>query len=224
MVGSRPAQTHARQICSQRRFRPTTYPSPHSEITDLRALWAARLSVDTLLQHKNHYANSLEIKDKKDLLSLFESLLSFSDSEAVYQFKEQGSEIHFTFQKLITIYAFSWTFKLQKANCNPVELVCREIITPFASVLEAQTKRIDMLKKKFEQIEKEYIRKMTEMEKNLYKSPLLEDEAELLLYLPKINEGMLSYQKFDKQSELLFSSCSLKEKIKLEQLSPSTNA
>ena len=64
---------------------------------------------------------------------------------------------------------------------------------------------------------------MTEMEKNLYKSPLLEDEAELLLYLPKINEGMLSYQKFDKQSELLFSSCSLKEKIKLEQLSPSTN-
>ena len=65
---------------------------------------------------------------------------------------------------------------------------------------------------------------MTEMEKNLYKSPLLEDEAELLLYLPKINEGMLSYQKFDKQSELLFSSCSLKEKIKLEQLSPSTNA
>jgi hypothetical protein len=34
-----------------------------------------------------------------------------------------------------------------------------------------------MLKKRFEQIEKEYIRKMTEMEKNLYKSPLLEDEA-----------------------------------------------
>jgi DNA-binding ferritin-like protein (Dps family) len=40
-------------------------------------------------------------------------------------------------------------------------------------VLQAQTNRIDRMKRRFEQVEKDYLRKMTEMEKNLYRSPLL---------------------------------------------------
>lgn len=46
------------------------------------------------------------------------------------------------FKKRIEIYDFSWVFKLQKVNCNPVELVCRELLSPLASVLQAQTRRI----------------------------------------------------------------------------------
>lgn len=111
-------------------------------------------------------------------MSLLESLLSTSDSDprTLYNFWETKSfEMHFTFKKMIKIFDFNWTFKLKKTNCNPVQLVCRELITPLATALQAQTNRIERLKRKFDQVEKDYIRKMTEMEKNLYRSPLLEE-------------------------------------------------
>lgn len=50
--------------------------------------------------------------------------------------------MQFTFKKRIEIYDFSWVFKLQRVSCNPVELVCKELLSPLASVLQAQVKRI----------------------------------------------------------------------------------
>lgn len=83
-------------------------------------------------------------------MALFESLLSASDPEALYQFKEgTHGEMQFVFKKRIEIYDFSWAFRLQRVACNPVELVCRELLSPLASVLQAQTKRIELLKKRF---------------------------------------------------------------------------
>jgi hypothetical protein len=69
----------------------------------------------------------------------------------------------FTFKKRIEIFDFNWVFKMQKVSCNPVELICRELISPLAAVLSAQSKRIELMKKRFEQVEKDYLRKMTEM-------------------------------------------------------------
>lgn len=69
----------------------------------------------------------------------------------------------FTFKKMIKIFDFNWTFKLKKANCNPVELICKELLTPLACALQAQSNRMERIKRKFEQVEKDYIRKMTEM-------------------------------------------------------------
>jgi DNA-binding ferritin-like protein (Dps family) len=42
-----------------------------------------------------------------------------------------------------------------------------------AAALQAQGRRVELLKKRFEMVEKDYMRKMSEMEKNLYKSPLV---------------------------------------------------
>jgi len=70
-------------------------------------------------------------------------------------------------------------------------------MNPLLTALEAQTKRIQMIRKRFEQIEKEYIRKMTEMEKTLYKSPLIESEEEWRLLLPAQDGRLLNYIKLD---------------------------
>jgi hypothetical protein len=133
-----------------------------------------KFHIKTLLEEKSKYARSLEIKENRDLLLLFESLLSTSDPEALYIFTElKDGVINFTFKKRINIFDFSWSLKLLKVNYNPVDLICREILNPLAVTLEAQTRRIDMLRKRFDLIEKDYIRKMSEMEKTLYKSPLI---------------------------------------------------
>lgn len=100
--------------------------SPYLELTDLKHLWANRFHINTLLQQKDQFAKSLEMKGNKDLLLLLESRLSESDPEAKYIFSElNGNEINFTFAKRINIYDFSWTFKLLKTSCNSIELCCR---------------------------------------------------------------------------------------------------
>ena len=52
------------------------------------------------------------------------------------------------------------------------------------AMLDAELKRIDMLKKKFDVVEKDYMRKMTEMEKALYRSPLNEDREDWKKLVP----------------------------------------
>jgi hypothetical protein len=133
-----------------------------------------KFHIKTLLEEKTKYAKSLELKSNRDLLLLFESLLSTSDPEALYIFTElKEGVINFTFKKRIHIYDFNWALKLLKVNYNPIDLICREILNPLSVTLEAQARRIDMLRKRFDLIEKDYIRKMSEMEKTLYKSPLI---------------------------------------------------
>lgn len=43
----------------------------NTELTDMRNLWATRLHIKILLEQKVQYAKSLEIKENKDLLTLF---------------------------------------------------------------------------------------------------------------------------------------------------------
>lgn len=62
---------------------------------------------------------------------------------------------------------------MAKTPYNLVEITCRELLAPMAAALQAQGRRVEMLKKRFEMVEKDYMRKMSEMEKNLYKSPLV---------------------------------------------------
>jgi hypothetical protein len=63
--------------------------------------------------------------------------------------------------------------------------------------LDAQTKRLELLRKRFEQVEKDYLRKMTEMEKGLYKSPLIEDKEEWKTFIDKSEIRLLSFMKID---------------------------
>ena len=85
-------------------------------------------------------------------MALFESLLTASDKDARYNFDENSHEgKSFTFEKRIEIFDFKWVFKLQKVTCNPVELICRELLSPLAAVLEAQTRRIRQLRARLEQ-------------------------------------------------------------------------
>jgi hypothetical protein len=128
------------------------------------------------MDQKKMFASSLQIDTDKSLLQLFESVLSASDSEARYNFNEVPPlEILFSFNKRIEILDFKWTFRLEKVAVNPIDLICEEIINPMAAMLNAQVKRIELLKKKFDIVEKDYIRKMSEMEKTLYRSPLNEN-------------------------------------------------
>jgi hypothetical protein len=91
-------------------------------------MWVARVHIKNLLEEKTKYVRALEIKESKDLMTLFDSLLTTSDPDprTEYRFREPTpGELHFTFRKMIKIFDFNWTFKLAKANCNPVDLVCR---------------------------------------------------------------------------------------------------
>ncbi len=55
-------------------------------------------------------------------------------------------------------------------------------------------------------MEKDYLRKMTEMERNLYKSPLLEGEEEWEHMLPKPDGKLLYLDLPDKASRFFYSS------------------
>lgn len=131
---------------------PLRYLPSHAELTDLKSLWAARFSLSSLLEDKQRYARSLELKESRDLLLLFESLLSSSDPEATYVFTEIKEALSFTFRKRITIFDFSWTLRLVRVACSPVELICRELIGPMAAALQAQTRRVELLRKRFDLI------------------------------------------------------------------------
>lgn len=61
-----------------------------------------------------------------------------------------------------------------------------------------------MLRKRFDLIEKDYIRKMSEMEKTLYKSPLIEDADDWKLLIPKNDGKMLNFIKFDQVSKFFY--------------------
>ena len=78
-----------------------------------------------MLEDKRKYAKSLEIKADKDLLKHFDSLLTVSDPDALYNFAEGShGDMAFTFKKRIEIFVFTWVFKLQKVSCDPVKLIC----------------------------------------------------------------------------------------------------
>ena len=112
----------------------------------------ARIHIKTLLEEKAKYAKSLQVNSNKDLLTLFESLLSTTDTDprTEYIFKDaQAGEMHFTFKKMIKIFDFNWTYKLKKVNCNPIELICRELLTPLASALKAQANHLERVKRRF---------------------------------------------------------------------------
>lgn len=126
------------------------YLSLDLELTDFKSLYVNRFHIKTLIEQKNSFNKPLELKEHKDLLLLFESLLSTSDCDATYLFNElKKDEIQFTFKKRIQIFDFSWTFKLLKVNCNPIELICKEILNPLVVTLEAQARRIELIKKRF---------------------------------------------------------------------------
>ena len=72
---------------------------------------------------------------------------------------------------------------------------------PLYAALQAQGRRVEILKKKFELVEKDYIRKMSEMEKGLYKSPLIEDSEDWRLLLPKQEGRLLAFTKWDHAGE-----------------------
>jgi hypothetical protein len=117
----------------------------------MKAMWAGRFTLPTLLDDKQRYARSLELKEGRDLLLLFENLLSASDPEASYIFTElKEGGINFTFRKRIAIFDFSWTLRLSKTPCNPVEVTCRELVGPLAAALQAQARRVELLRKRFE--------------------------------------------------------------------------
>lgn len=188
-------------------------------MTNFQSVWALQTNHKALLEDKKKYANSLEIKDIKDLLSLFEGLLSQSDPLAQYSFKEdfQG-EMEFTFKKRINIYDFEWVFKLKKVNQAPIQLICKEIINPLAFALECQCKRVELMKKRFEQIEKEYVRKMSEMERALYKSPLQDDEQDWKVLMGKPDEKLLNFIKIDNVSSFFIRNYFQEEKKKEHSL------
>jgi hypothetical protein len=160
----------------------------------MKSLWAGRFPLAVLLEDKQRFARSLELKEGKDLLLLFDTLLSCSDPEATYVFTEvKETTVNFTLRKRIAIFDFSWTLRLAKVACNAVELLCRELIAPLAAALAAQSKRVELLRQRFDLVEKDYMRKMSEMEKALYKSPLAEDQEDWRLLLPKPEGRLLGF-------------------------------
>ena len=51
------------------------------------------------------------------------------------------------------------------------------------------------------------MRKMSEMEKTLYKSPLIEDLEDWRLLLPKSERKMLNFVKLDEACKFFYSNC-----------------
>ncbi len=151
------------------------------------------------------FAPSLQIDTDRSLLQLFETVLSMSDVDARYNFNQVPPlEILFSFNKRIEILDFKWTFRMEKVAINPIDLVCQEIINPMSAMLEGQLKRIELLKRKFDIIQKDYIRKMSEMEKALYKSPLNEDREEWKNLLPRIEKKKLNFIPHDDTCKFFF--------------------
>ena len=49
-------------------------------------MWAVRVDKETLLDQKEVYAKTLEVRDFNELLGLFEGILGNPDKKALYQF------------------------------------------------------------------------------------------------------------------------------------------
>lgn len=72
--------------------------------------------------------------------------------------------------------------------CNIPQLLCRDILNPTIRTLHAQAKRFEIMKKKMEILERDLLKKMSEPEKKMYKSVLLEDEEDLRLLISEPKE------------------------------------
>ena len=69
-------------------------------ITDLRKVWATRIDEPTLKKQKEKFARTLEVSDFKELLTLFEGILTNPDKKALYQFiKKKDSTLSFRVEK-----------------------------------------------------------------------------------------------------------------------------
>lgn len=69
-------------------------------ITDLRTMWATRVDQKLLLKQKEVFAKTLEVSSFKELLNLFEGILSNPDKNALYQFiKKKDGDLNFRMEK-----------------------------------------------------------------------------------------------------------------------------
>lgn len=74
------------------------------------------------------------------------------------------------------MYRLMWKFSLIELEADIVSMMCKDIINPLARTINAQEKRIEIMKKKIKLIEDNLLKRMTEIEKTHYKSALNEDE------------------------------------------------
>ena len=69
-------------------------------ITDLRTMWATRVDEKLLLKQKEVFAKTLEVSSFKELLNLFEGILSNPDKNALYKFiKKKDGDLNFRMEK-----------------------------------------------------------------------------------------------------------------------------
>lgn len=82
----------------------------------------------------------------------------------------------FEIEKELEVYRLMWKFSLIELETDIVSMMCKDIINPLARTINAQEKRIEIMRKKIKLIEDNLMKRMTESEKTHYKSALNEDE------------------------------------------------
>ena len=93
----------------------------------------------------------------------------------------------FELSTIINVYPFKWEFHCHKIDDEQFcQLITEDLANPLLCTLKTMETRIDLLKKQYIDLERDYIKKLTDKERQMYK-PRLDDSEEYWKYLIKEN-------------------------------------
>lgn len=91
------------------------------------------------MKDKEIYAKTLQVSSAKELINLFEGILSNTEQKALYKFvKKTSGDLSFEIEKQIEVYPLTWKFQLIELDCDIVQMVCKNIVNPLIHTLNAQ--------------------------------------------------------------------------------------
>lgn len=74
--------------------------------------------------------------------------MSNPEQKALYKFiKKNTGDLTFEIEKEIEVYPLTWRFELLELECDISNMMCKDIINPLTRTLNAQEKRIEIMRR-----------------------------------------------------------------------------
>jgi len=158
-------------------------------ISDLKNAWFRKADKHIVMQEKEKFNKALQVTSTQGILDILVKPISNFDKQAEYTFTHMKTEdsLLFEINTIINIYPLKWQFMCYRVESEQFfEVLTEDVVNPLICTLKAMETRISLIKKQYHDLETDYVKRLNDKEKQMYRSRL-EDTEEYWKYLVQEN-------------------------------------
>jgi len=132
-------------------------------ISDMKNVWYRKADRHNILKEKAQFNSALQVNGVQGILEILGEPISAFDKQAEYTFTrmQRDEAILFELSTIITVYPFKWQFYCNRVEDDQFfEILTEDLVNPLLCALKTMETRIDMIKKQYNDLERDYMKKI----------------------------------------------------------------